>query len=181
MVRLHGYTLAHLANMMFDISAPDELKKVYLERTKKHIGLVNKYAAKIGKSYPNHDASKLSTLLEAYCFFSKPKEERTKEEDAVLDIATYIHITQAPHHPEYWTDTDLSGFTRQNPNPNGIIDARDMPVEYLEEMCADWCSCSEEFGTNTPFEWYQQVNGVRWLFSPEQQSFILETLRKMWE
>ena len=99
----------------------------------------------------------------------------------MLDIATYIHITQAPHHPEYWTDTDLSGFTRQNPNPNGIIDARDMPVEYLEEMCADWCSCSEEFGTNTPFEWYQQVNGVRWLFSPEQQSFILETLRKMWE
>ena len=98
----------------------------------------------------------------------------------MLDIATYIHLTQAPHHPEYWTDTDLSGFTRQNCNPNGIIDARDMPEESLEEMCADWCACSEEFGTNTPFEWYKQVNGVRWLFSPEQQSYIIKTLKDMW-
>lgn len=180
MTKLYGYTLAQLANMQYDIQPSDELKQTFIERTKNHIALVNQFAAKIGKSYPDHDASKLTTLLDAYCFFSKPKEERTKEENAVLDIATYIHITQSPHHPEYWTDTDLSGFTRQNCNPNGIIDATDMPEDAIEEMVADWCSCSKEFGTNTPLEWFNQVNGNRWSFTIQQQHYIKQLIENMW-
>lgn len=178
MTKLHGYTLAELANMQYNVQPTEELKEIFIERTKNHIALVNEFAAKIDRSFPNHDASKLSTLLDAYCFFSKPKEERTEEENTVLDIATYIHITQSPHHPEYWTDTDLSGFTRENCNPNGIIDASDMPNEYIEEMVADWCAVGKE-KNNTAMEWFDRVNGIRWYFTPEQQKFIKLTIRSI--
>lgn len=159
----------------------EEYKQQYIERTKKHVERVNKYAAKIGKSYPKHDDSKLNPdkLLDAYYIFSVPKEERTREEDANLDMATLIHITTAAHHPEYWTPTNLTGFTRSNFTPNGIIDATEMPEEAMEEMCADWCAMSDEF-ENSPFDWFKKVNGSRWLFSQEQQDFILKTLDKMW-
>ena len=97
----------------------------------------------------------------------------------ILDLATFIHVTNAPHHPEYWTETDLSGFTRGNFTPNGIVDATEMPEECLLEMLADWCSVGLEKG-NTPFEWFDKVNGIRWLFDEYQQKFIKVTLEKMW-
>jgi hypothetical protein len=180
MTKIHGYTLSELAELDFNSKPSDELKEKFIERTNRHIALVNKYAAKLGLSYPNHDASKLSVLLDGYAFFSKQEEERTEEENMILDIATYIHVTQAPHHPEYWTSTDLSGFTRKNFTPNGIVDATEMPDDALLELCMDWASMSEEFG-NSPFEWFNKVNGTRWLFTSEQQKFILDTLEKIWE
>jgi len=159
-----------------------EYKQQYIERTKKHIERVNKYAAKIGKSYPNHDESKLNPekLLDAYYIFSVPKEERTREEDANLDMATLIHITTAAHHPEYWTPTNLSGFTRKNFTPNGIIDATEMPEEAMEEMVCDWMAMGDEYN-NTAKEWFHKVNGTRWLFSQEQQSFILNLIDRLEE
>lgn len=158
----------------------EELEEKFIKRTKEHIARVNKYAKKLGKSYPDHDASKLTTLLDVYKYFSKPREELTKEEDEALNLATLIHIKTTPHHPEYWTNTDLSGFTRINFTPNGIIDATQMPEEYLLEMVTDWCAMSEEFN-NSPYDWFNKVNNVRWLFTPEQQKFILEAIHRCWD
>ena len=153
----------------------------YLERIQLHINLVNYFGNKVGNSYPSHDSSKITMLLPAYRIYRKPKEERTKEENDALDVATIIHITQSSHHPEYWTDTDLTGFTRSNYTPNGIIHAEQMDVDSIIHMCADWCACSCEFGTNTPMEWFNRVNGIRWYFTPEQQDLIISTINKMWD
>lgn len=160
-----------------NIHITDELVAKFKERTLKHISLVNKYAEKIGKSFPEHDSSKLGDLLEPYSLFMK--EDKSTAEEELLDLATLIHIRNASHHPEFWTDTNLEGFKRKNPNPHGIIDATQMSNDALEEMCADWCSMSEEF-KNSPMDWFNKVNGTRWLFSSEQQRFIRETLLKMW-
>lgn len=164
---------------IYKLEPSEELKQKSIERNTYHINLVNKYGSKIGKEYPNHDASKLGDLLDAYCYYMKPEEKRTKAENDALDLATFIHITNSPHHPEYWTDTDLSGFTRKNFTPHGIIDATDMPLEFIEEMCADWCSCSYEF-KNTPIDWFNKVNGKRWLFDVQQQNHIRNTINIMW-
>ena len=165
---------------IYTLKPSEELKQEFIERTKKHIALVNEFASKLGKSYPDHDESKLNPekLLDGYCYFMKPREERTKTEEDALDLVTLIHITNSPHHPEYWTDTDLTGFTRTNYTPHGPIDATDMPEEYLEEMVCDWVSMGKEKG-NTAREWFNSVNGVRWIFSMEQQKFIRDTIRKL--
>ena len=158
----------------------EELKKQFIERTKKHIELVNKYAAKVGYQFPDHDSSKLNMLLDGYCYFMVPKEERTKEEQEALDLVTLIHIKNASHHPEYWTSTNLEGFTRENYTPHGPIDATEMDNEALIQCISDWCATSEEKGTNTPMEWFNSVNGRRWIFSPEQQKLIRDLIKKMW-
>lgn len=159
-----------------DIHITMDLVDSFKERTLKHIELVNKYAAKIGRSYPDHDSSKLNDLLEPYSLFMK--ENKTPAEEELLDLATLIHIKNASHHPEYWTDTDLTGFKRKNPNPNGIIDATQMPDEAIFEMLVDWCAMGAEKG-NSGISWFQKVNGTRWLFSAEQQKLIRETLQKL--
>ena len=178
--KIHGYSISELANISFNVNPSKELKEKFIERTKKHIALVNYFAQKLGLSFPDHDRSKLGGLLDGYCYYIKPKDELTEEEKELLDIVTYVHITQSPHHPEYWTDSSLSGFTRNNPTPNGIIDATDMPIDSLVEMACDWCAMSKEFN-NSPFEWLQRVNGVRWLFTEDQLTVLRKTLKKLWE
>ena len=155
----------------------DNLQDKFIERTKNHITLVNKYAKKLGKSFPLHDNDKLHELAPYYQYFSK--ENRSKMEEQLLDQATLKHITCNKHHPEYWTTTSLKGFTRKNPNPNGPIDATRMSREALEEMVCDWCACSEEFG-NTPFEWFNKVKNTRWVFNNEQELFICSCITICW-
>ena len=159
----------------------DAITQQFIARTKKHIYSVNKYANKVGLSFPEHDSSKFTLLLPGYRYMVKPANDRTSQEEELLDMATYIHITQSSHHAEYWAKdkNSIKGFTRANPNPHGVIDCTDMPQECLDEMCADWCATSEEHG-NTPFEWFDQVNGVRWYFNQNQQMYIRLMLDKMW-
>lgn len=150
----------------------------FIDRTIYHINLVNKYANKLGLSFLEHDCSKLTMLLPAYMYFSKPN--RTFAEDKILDIATFIHVTQASHHPEYWSSTSLEGFTRKNPTPNGPLDVYEMPEECLIEMTCDWCAVSEEKG-NTPYEWLEKVDGKRWNFTMEQHDFLTDIMDQIWE
>lgn len=155
------------------------LEQQFIERTKKHIELVNYFASKLGKQYPNHDSSKLTLLLSGYKYFMIPREQLTAEQTEALDLVTLSHIKNASHHPEYWTNTDLTGFTRSNCCPNGPIDATQMPQECLCELVCDWCSMSKEFN-NSPIDWFNSVNGSRWIFTSEQQQFILDNLQKAW-
>ena len=156
-----------------------DLKDKFIERTKKHIALVNKYAARVGSEFPNHDKDKLGeNMVDGYMCLLNPN--RTEKEEKLLDIVTYAHITLNSHHPEYWTSTNLSGFTRKNFCPNGIVDATKMSCRALVEMTADWCAMSEEFG-NTPYEWFDKVLNTRWKFDPEQVMFIEYLMEKMWD
>ena len=159
-----------------------DYEKDFLKRTHEHIDRVNKYAEKIGLSFPNHDKDKFTTLYNGYSKMGDWKrDDLTPEEQKEVDEATYIHVSTNQHHPEYWADPEeIEGFTRQNPNPHGMINAEKMTEDAMQEMCADWCSMSEEF-KNTPFEWFEKVNGKRWKFTKEQQDFILGTLNKMWK
>ena len=96
----------------------------------------------------------------------------------MLDKATLIHIKNAPHHPEYWCDLSLEGFTRKNYTPQGIIDATEMPDEYIAEMVCDWCATGDE-KNNSARDWFNSVNGRRWLFSEHQQQYIQELIDKL--
>ena len=156
----------------------EQLKQQFIERTQHHIELVNKYAQRLGLQYPQHDSSKLTLLLDGYCYFCKPKELRTEQENEVLDTVTLIHIKNSPHHPEYWTDTDLTGWTRSNFTPSGPIDCSQMPEECIVEMVCDWHATGEEKG-NTCLDWYNKVNGVRWVFTPEQQQLISQLIEEL--
>lgn len=158
----------------------DELREQFIVRTKHHIELVNKYGAMLGHNYSSHDHSKLELLLEFYKYFMVPPEDRTESQESILDLASYMHITNSPHHVEYWTDSNIDGWTRRNPTPNGPIDATDMPDECIEEMCCDWKAVGEEKG-NTAKSWFNKVNGTRWIFSDHQQQLILDTLSKLGE
>ena len=41
----------------------NQIKQKFIDRTNKHIELVNKYAKKVGYEFPDHDASKLDKVV----------------------------------------------------------------------------------------------------------------------
>lgn len=51
-----------------------------------------------------------------------------------------------------------------------------MPIEYLAEMRCDWCAVGREQG-NTAKEWFEKVNGKRFIFTSRQQEFIGSLLK----
>lgn len=166
------------------------LKDEWLARTAAHIERVKKYGRKIGITgdFNDHDADKLNELADDYCLLLKKNKfgganikdstaGLTDDEVARLNAASFKHITNNPHHPEYWCD--IKTFDRSNP-PMGL-DCYAMPYEALEEMCADWCATAEECGTNTPYEWFKKTVPSRWVFDDHQLEFIDKTLHKMWE
>lgn len=178
----------------------EDYKEKFIERTKKHIDLVNKYANKIGHIYLYHDYDKLSQLLDAYSLSVKyggfdldeERKQMTDEELTRYNNATIKHIISNPHHPEYFLNRAdkervINNFTRDNPPVN--LDCSKMTKEGILEMCCDWCAMSEEFG-NTPFEWLEKTCGYikyddydppkRWKFTNEQYDLIVNTLSKLW-
>ena len=96
----------------------------------------------------------------------------------------YYPITSNNHHPEYWNndvaDEDLLNTKDRDGIPDKIIDATDMPGDYIYEMVADWCAMSEEKG-NTPKQWADMVVGKRWKFNKIQTDLIYEIIDKVWE
>lgn len=70
-----------------------------------------------------HDSSKFSGI---------EWDELCGHHDHLLEIAIKTHVKTNPHHPEYWGDE------------NGI---HEMPRIFVAELCCDWKSRSNEFGT----------------------------------
>lgn len=166
-------------NIIQDFPSLETYEEKYIRRLFRHKALVYYFGRKLGKYYFLHDNDKLSSdFFHRYALTMK--EHRTPSEQKLLDTATLIHITNTPHHPEAWTKTNLTGFTRSNFTPNGIIDARSMPLEFLKEMCCDWCAVSYERG-NTPQEWVKQVVNIRWKFNNGQVKVINETIDMLWD
>ena len=164
-----------------DEDKENKYKQEFIQRVGRHINGVNHFAAKIGKSYPNHDYDKLNSQLLNYYYLDKKSdyEELSDKEKDILRKAGMKHRTSNPHHPEYWDKGNIENLTTIRSNPTKPFNCQKMPQSALEEMCADWCSMSEEFG-NTPFEWWEKIKNKRYLFTPEQEQFILDTLSKMW-
>lgn len=141
------------------------MEEYFKNRMQRHVERVNKYANKVGHSFPNHDADKFgNTLYKRYvvltwCSFRKqPLPER--DYDSYIS-AMKLHYEHNKHHPEYWDNIN------------------DMDEESLVEMCADWCAMSEEY-INNPMDWADDNIDRRWKFNEKQTYFIYKTLEKMW-
>lgn len=160
----------------------DEIyKQKFVNRVRKHIERVNRYANKIGLSYPQHDNDKLSSpLLDVYYLDKKSDYvDLTDEERESLRQAGMQHRLNNPHHPEYWDKSNIESMVGLRGNPTKLFNVQSMSEEALTEMCCDWCAMSREFG-NTPFEWYSHIKGKRYSFTDEQEKFILRLLKKLW-
>lgn len=141
------------------------MEDYFKSRTLRHINCVNKYANMVGYSFPKHDIDKFekdlysSYVILSWCSF-RNKEIPAENQDN-LKRAINKHYKSNKHHPEYWKDIN------------------DMDEGSLTEMCADWCSMSEEYGNN-PLDWADEHIGKKWLFNEKQIYFIYKTLERMW-
>lgn len=151
----------------------DEIEK-FKQINNAHRASVNKYGAKVGKSYPKHDLDKLKEpLLTPYVKgFVRGKEGCTDKEWEEFKNTQDIHYKNNSHHSQYW---DKSW---QHDGQMPIADNK-MNNEAIIEMCADWCSMSEHYG-NTPFEWADENIGKLWHFDKHQIDLIYKTLKQMW-
>ena len=124
----------------------EDYKEDFINRTKMHIALVNKYGKKLGRNFSEHDKDKLTTLFDDYALMKKKTKKPgsniadnldglTAEEEEKVNNATFIHITTNKHHPEYWSKEELKDFDRTNPQLGLHCEA--MPNEAIDEMLCD--------------------------------------------
>lgn len=164
-------------------------------RTTEHIRLVRKYLDKIIllglpeintatlEAEKDHDASKwLEPEYEPYLHVSWKYRQKdlgkeykpAPEIEAAMHDATFHHVTNNKHHPEYWDDaiTQDSLNPKNRDEPSGrIVDATEMPLDYIAVMIADWLAMSEEKGTSVQ-DWMKKNVNIRWKFTPEQVDMI---------
>lgn len=195
-----------MRSLLEDLSGPeitDEMIAHYERRTRRHIGLVQRFSKLMVSGDPmlwplmersiRHDATKWAEpertpyiwLTWRYkckddgveCVLPNGMEERIRE-------ATLHHILTNAHHPEshlpegaerdrLLNDKDRDGI------PDEVIDATGMGYMDLGEMVADWCAMSKERG-NTPREWADKVVGKRWGFTQRQEGIIYRMIDLAW-
>jgi len=101
----------------------------------------------------------------------------------LMHEATFHHIKNHRHHPEYWSDdVTLAGLNKDNrdlPSAGEIVDGTGMPLTYVAAMVADWCAMSEELGGH-PKEWAENNVNVRWRFNKMQSDLIYELIKRVW-
>jgi len=173
-----------------------EMGERFEKRTRRHIDLVQKYAKKIEKLFPElkglvdqakkHDASKYeSPEYEPYVYITwryKRKEEDGKDFEIPKEIddhiATFHHVTHNSHHPEFHDpevkEDSINPKDRHKP-PEKIVNATNMPDLDIAEMVADWCAMSEEKSSD-PLVWADQNVGKRWKFSKKQKDLIYKLI-----
>jgi hypothetical protein len=181
----------------------DEMKQHFEERTNNHIDRVKKYCKKIDELNidnlnnmqelgEEHDKSKWEEPEKTpYVYLSwryKCKQDGEdykvpEDMDEQIIKATEHHVKNSQHHPEYYDEDLQDGFinNKNRDKPSGVlVDGTKMPQERVAEMCADWCSMSEELGTD-PIEWADKNINVRWKFNDEQTKFIYDILDKIFD
>src|SRR5690554_5233631 len=86
-------------------------KFVAERRNKAHILGVEMFGKKLGIEFKNHDADKFKELYVPYIYISLGYNRDYKDEinlngdeekDLFAQWATYTHVINNPHHPEYW-------------------------------------------------------------------------------
>jgi hypothetical protein len=183
------------------MKATSEMKKLFDERTKKHIDLVRKYCKKIYDIYGDqfegiiergeaHDESKYTEPeIEPYIFITwdyKCKKDNEKfdiPEDIqnMMHKASEHHVNNNEHHPEFHCkEKGKINKEDRDANPDKIIDATAMDGLDICEMCADWCAMSEEL-ENSPIDWADAKIDTRWKFSDEAIYLIYDILNNIWK
>jgi hypothetical protein len=200
-------------NKLFeDLNSSEQIEKeqFFLDRTNKHIELVQKAAAKIVEAYPEfkvllkqvekHDESKfhepeVGPYIEITWRHKLEKENDEFDpyngkgyqtpgqlEKEEENEATMHHITTNSHHPEYHLgkDSDDANVDVDDRSKSELVDASLMPEIDIAEMVADWQAMSEELQTNTAREWFEKQHNNRWHFS-ENQIKLIDKLLKVFE
>jgi len=192
-------------NKLFeDLSNSEQIEKeqFFLDRTNKHIELVQKAAAKIVEVYPEfeellkqvekHDESKFHEP-EVKPYIEITWRHKLEKENDEFDPyngkgyqtpgelekeeenkATMHHITTNSHHPEYHlgVDYDEANVDADDRSKSDLVDASLMPEIDIAEMIADWQAMAEELQTNTAREWFEKQQNVRWHFCDDQVKLI---------
>lgn len=153
----------------------EEDKQEFLQILAKHRQLVNYYASKVGKNYPNHDLDKLKPdmFIPYVKGFVIGKQSLNSNEWKEFKNTQDKHYKQASHHSQFWDKS----WTHDGQIPDVC---GKMPDDAIIEMCADWCAMSKKYG-NTPFEWADENIGKLWKFDEHQIQVIYDTLHKMWD
>jgi len=99
-----------------------------------------------------------------------------------LHEATFHHIKNHKHHPEYWDESatidHLNHVNRDEPTKN-MVNGVGMPLTYIAAMVADWCAMSEEL-SGSPKEWANKNVNIRWSFDSTQVAFIYDLIKSVW-
>jgi len=179
-----------------------EMERFFIEKILKHQRLVDKYCKRIisYRIFPAsevgglllraalHDSSKLKEPERvAYTYISWRYKKESEGKTFVIPeeinhrSATLHHVMTNSHHPEHHQNrTDILIYDNRDSLPQEMVDAREMPLIDILEMCADWCAMSEEVGGN-PVDWARENICKRWLFTAEQQKWIYKTLEEIWD
>jgi len=174
----------------------DEMMNYFLERTDRHVELVNKYYNMICKSTGQnqrileHDYLKyIDPEIAAYVLMTWARRnesgeyegednqkyfELSDDEKEAINNAIVHHVKNSTHHPEFW-DAYWDGKINET-----IVDATGMLKSSINEMVADWLSMSTELGTDV-FEWAKNNINKRWKFTEEQEKYIYTLLELMTE
>lgn len=183
----------------------EEKEKYFEERTLKHRELVKEAARKIVKKYPEfkellslaevHDESKFHEPQRTPYISISWRHKLENEKDGFGPIsnkgyktpgtldkeeenkATLDHITNEPHHPEYWNKEKANLSKECRDKGVECIDVSKMPPLAISEMISDWEAMSEELKKNTAREWFEKQRNVRWHFSSEQEDLVDKLLK----
>lgn len=172
----------------------------YVERTKRHIALVQKYCGRIAKEFPDikgivgrgkiHDASKFKAPeMGPYIWLTwryKCEADGTDPEipDGMIskiNKVTKHHIWNNAHHPESHQKKPVGLLAKgdRDGTPSKIISAVNMSDLDIAEMVADWCAMSEELG-NSPKTWADKDIGNRHKFTTGQTALIYKLISGVW-
>ena len=153
----------------------DNKKQYFLDRTKKHISLVQKSVKKIVEEYPEfsnlikkvkkHDQSKFEEPeLTPYISLTWRKKPGNSDNTKGLlskekeNEASLHHIKSNSHHPECHLENkeDANIDSEDRDKSKKCVDVSLMPDIDIVEMVADWQAMSEELKKNTAREWFDE-------------------------
>ncbi len=178
--------------------------KQFVNRTKLHVKLVRKYIDEIIalddprldneilEKEKDHDQSKFKApefvpyLYINWTYHLRNQGEKYNLPKNIRDQvqeATFHHVKNNPHHPEFWdektTIESINNEDRDKP-PKQIVDATSMPLTYVAVMVADWLAVSDERKTD-PYQWAEMNINKRWKFNEDQVKLIYDLLGAIWE
>ncbi len=146
----------------------DKIIAFYKRQRAEHVAAVNRYAAKIGRSFPAHDADMfVEPMLSRIARLKWCQWHHLNTHPRMIQAgaaATGTHRRSNPHHPEYWERVS------------------DMTVDAIAEMCCDWCAVNTGRGKYpTPMDFYKNSALPKYKFTKEQQALIEELITKIME
>jgi hypothetical protein len=146
------------------------MKEFYKTERQAHIALVNDCAKKLGLSFPEHDADKITEpMLSEIAPFAWCRYNNLPAMDEVWikshHDAIRRHKKSNPHHPEYWKNIS------------------DMTEIAIIEMCCDWSAVNKNPNHKkrflTAMDFYKTSALPEYGFTKQQQEIIERTLQQI--